>query len=162
MLKRFRRHLNPPMVVAMIALFAALGGGYATAFSGSGTLQKAAVDNLSTTFTDVRSLTGFGALQAQCDPGEDDFDIRLDNSSDAATVFLRGSRASGTFVAASAAPGNPSDSFDLGDDAVWVHISKLTRAGNKAQVNVMITAADTETDCTGNEHLRIIALNTQE
>lgn len=80
MLRRFRRHLSPPMVVATIALFVALGGGYATAFSGSGTLQKGNVTGLTNSYTTVRTLTGIGSIQARC-PSDGNGILRFHNAS---------------------------------------------------------------------------------
>jgi hypothetical protein len=54
-------------VIATIALFAALGGGYAMAFSGSGSLQKKGSEFCPTEFGDYRTLAGFGALQLNFD-----------------------------------------------------------------------------------------------
>jgi hypothetical protein len=71
------------MVVALIALFAALGGGYALAFSGSGTLQKGALDvDTSANFQTVRTLTGIGSIDARCqDDPDDNMEIRFRNTS---------------------------------------------------------------------------------
>jgi hypothetical protein len=69
MLRKIRRRISPAAVISIIALFAALGGGYATAFSGSGTLQKENEIGLpsdGTTYETIRSLTGIGSIQATC------------------------------------------------------------------------------------------------
>lgn len=56
------------MTVALLALFVAIGGGYAMAFAGSGTLQKGAKQGFEENgdFEQVRSLTGIGAIDASC------------------------------------------------------------------------------------------------
>jgi hypothetical protein len=60
-------------VVATLALFFALGGGYAVAVTGSGTLQKGALRGIpfpETSPGEVKKLTGIGTLKAWCDePG---------------------------------------------------------------------------------------------
>jgi hypothetical protein len=71
MLRKIHGRISPATVISTIALFAALGGGYASAFSGSGTLQKGALKPIptSSSFTQVRSLTGIGSIDARCDTG---------------------------------------------------------------------------------------------
>jgi hypothetical protein len=71
MRERLRRHLNPPLVVAVIALFVALGGGYAMAFKGSGTLQKANISGVPSDGSrrTVRTMTGIGVIEAACASG---------------------------------------------------------------------------------------------
>ena len=70
MLNRLRLP-SPAMAVATIALFVALGGGYATAFSGSGSLKKSGEIGINNSFPGetVRTLPGIGAIRAFCDDG---------------------------------------------------------------------------------------------
>jgi hypothetical protein len=82
MLKRLRRHLNPALVISVIALFAALSGGYALAFSGSGQLQKAKFQPPTGTFADARSVEGFGDIRLQCDNPNNDVLFEFENPAD--------------------------------------------------------------------------------
>jgi hypothetical protein len=83
MFNRFRPSIGSAHVIATIALFVALGGGYATAFSGSGTLQKSAttypavVEN----YVPVRTLTGIGSIDARCQTGDTTPELRVTNNS---------------------------------------------------------------------------------
>lgn len=87
MLKRLRHHLNPALVISVIALFAALSGGYALAFSGSGQLQKAKFTPTAT-MADARSLDGFGVIRLQCDGPNNEVEFEFENTQ-ASSVIIR-------------------------------------------------------------------------
>ena len=162
MLKRLRLP-SPAMVVAMIALFAALGGGYAMAFSGSGTLQKSALDGLSTypTFQNARTLVGFGTLQASCKDNGSDITYRLDNTTSSVIEFRAVNELTDNSTADVVGVGEKSTEFDtdhpLGE--VEFHLSKLAD-GHKAQV--VAWAQNTRTNNCFDENVRVLALNTQQ
>lgn len=69
MLNRLTSRVSPATVISTIALFVALGGGYALAFSGSGSLQKGSLLGPTSTLTSVRTLTGIGEIGAECTSG---------------------------------------------------------------------------------------------
>jgi hypothetical protein len=78
MLKRIRPSIGSAHVIALLALFVALGGGYTVAFSGSGTVQKAKVVGFATPgFKTVRTLTGIGSVKASCDESTDTVSIQI-------------------------------------------------------------------------------------
>jgi hypothetical protein len=83
MLQPLISRLSPATVISTIALFVALGGGYAMAFSGSGSLQKAAKGGgISTTqFETIRTITGIGSLQAKCNEFTGSLLVRVRNTS---------------------------------------------------------------------------------
>jgi hypothetical protein len=155
------------MVVATIALFAALGGGYATAFSGSGTLQKAALDGPDTSFETVRTLNGFGTLKARCDTGDDEVEYALHNTT-ISPIEYRVSRI-GAGVAASQAgtvSGGNETALAIGSGSaaggLIIHLSKTATPGTKAQVLLAATnEGPVANECT-QTRVRVMALNTVE
>ena len=145
------------MVVATIALFVALGGGYAMAFKGSGTLQKGAADSLPTTFTDVRSLIGFGVVQARC-TGEE-VAVRIRNTSSHAIAFV-GQNLNGNVFSNGAQPGD-AQVFPVGEGGLLrLHLSRVNTPGSKAQVDLTVNAD--AVDACEFSHARVLALNTQQ
>jgi len=81
MIERLRPRLSFANVISMVALFAALGGGYAVAFSGSGTVQKAGKFGLTSGLQNVRTLKGIGGIRASCDEPSNNITLRFDNNS---------------------------------------------------------------------------------
>jgi hypothetical protein len=142
------------------------GRRYATAFSGSGTLQKAAVDDLSTSFKDVRTLNGFGTLQVSCDPTsetEDQVVFRLNNTTSSTIVVTGFDELDGSFEGTSevgpmSAGGN--SATETGG-VVRLHLAKFAD-GNKAQVDITGNSRGISDDNCDDEQVRILALNTQE
>jgi len=163
MLKRFTPRLSFANVMSSVAVFLALGGGYATAFSGSGTLQKAAEDGIAQTFEDIRSLNGFGVLQAQCDTVEDDIDYRFNNTT-GKSIKIRGlAWDSANQADATVMSGDMSSTFDSADvsNTLEFHLSKPAE-GVKAQADLMVTNTGPIGDNCTTAKLRVLALNTQE
>jgi len=81
---RLREKLSLTNVAATLALFLALGAGYAVAFSGSGKLQKATVVGLPSDGTTklVRKVTGVADIRASCaDDNPDNPSVRVKNTS---------------------------------------------------------------------------------
>jgi hypothetical protein len=76
---RLRQKLSWANLAATLAVFMALGAGYASAFSGSGTLQKGSLKDIPSTNTLVRSITGIGEIQARCQTN--DLRVVLHNAS---------------------------------------------------------------------------------
>jgi hypothetical protein len=153
------------MVVATIALFAALGGGYATAFSGSGTVQKGALSGAgipSASFATARTLTGIGSIQVRCDTTATDMIVRFHNSS-GVTLLASNHRtgANGT----SFGPGfvDNGDDVDLrlgsvGNDTIRFHIHE--QGDKRPQAEVLVTT-DMRDACNP-RHINVLALNTEE
>jgi hypothetical protein len=144
-------------VIATIALFAALGGGYAVAFSGSGSLQKGALKNIPpTTATPiVRSLTGVGSIHAACINSNPD-DVRfyfLNNSGE--TLAIRGEGQGHTVPSGDI-------SGDMGTDSTGQFVGHISPVdGTKApQVSLQVSVFDTN-DCTTSV-IDVLALNTQQ
>jgi hypothetical protein len=174
MIRGVRGKITSAHVIATIALFAALGGGYAVAFSGTGSLQKAAVDGLPESFVDVRSLTGFGALQARCDVAQNQTEIRFHNSS-SSVVEMRGEIVPGDASSGrsyTVAPGEESSALELSGGEAGVaearfHLYRSFETTSKAQVDLTIAAqrpgvgVGDPVDC-DNSAVRILALNTQQ
>ena len=148
----------------MIALFAALGGGYALAFSGSGSLQKAAVDHsLGTDFENVRTLTGFGELQARC--AKTAIEIRFNNTS-GSLINFRGEQDNDDAVFQGGTnAGDESDPLVLGGSAdpntTRMHVWK-TNVGNKDQLDITISHVVPQGDCLDGQVIRIMVLNTRQ
>jgi hypothetical protein len=165
MLKRLRRHLSPPMVVSMIALFAALGGGYATAFSGSGTLQKANEIGISTTgYETIRTLTEVGSIQAHCDNTTGDISVRFHLTGFSMLVTGDGgaSNPSYDYVDNSIDPNFDMAAFPNGVDVIRYHAIR-TSGSKRPQVDVTVTVDSTTQGigpCVGNQ-VGVMALNTE-
>jgi hypothetical protein len=148
-------------LISLIALFAALGGGYAVAFSGSGTLQKAAVEGLDANFEDARTLNGFGTLQARCDSG---VAYRLDNTTSKEIAIREFNEVTGEEDNDFVEGGTQSDEFesDSLNGSQRFHLSK-TETGNKAQVDIAVSNNGPYAIVPCSEtQVRVLALNTQE
>jgi len=162
MLKRFRRHLNPSMVVALIALFAALGGGYATAFSGSGTLQKGSELGISSPPETIRTLTGIGSIRADCQSNEAVRIFFANNSGE--TLTAMGVQVNGGVVAQrgdNVGPNNVLTLFNAGDSANEMDLHISPQDGTKRpQADVHVTV--NETSMCSTSTVRVLALNTEQ
>jgi hypothetical protein len=149
MLNRIISRVHPATVISTIALFVALGGGYALAFSGSGSLQKGAKLGLTSGQETVRSLTGVGAVTAACSAGY--IQVALHNHR---TEQLR----YGPNVVI------PAQSFALVHDGAGtadheLHISPAD-ADKAPQLNLLIRVDDTNNCATSAVY--VLALNTQQ
>lgn len=166
MLKRIRPSIGSAHVIALLALFAALGGGYATAFSGSGTLQKGSLTPVTGTFTTVRSLTGIGIVSASCVAG--DITIRFSNTSGEAIDLYRerwageGSDAPVTGKKTDV-PNNSNADFTVvsGTEAGQERWHVVPDDGSKAPQADATVASATGLACTGTR-VTVLALNTQQ
>jgi hypothetical protein len=157
-------------VIATIALFAALGGGYATAFSGSGTLQKGGKFNLTTSYQSIRTLTGIGDLQARCQLGPERTELRIVNPSgkllevrsfresdgvDAFNELLAGPTTDSTWQATS--PGGTTIRF---------HIYSVGSSAKRPQADIVVSAfKPNDGDCTAPQTdagAVALVLNTEE
>ena len=170
MLKRLRRHLNPPMVVATIALFAALGGGYATAFSGSGTLQKAGEVGIDpsaggTTVDEVRTLNGIGAIGASCNTNSGGRLTIVMRNSSGVMLSLLGTNQNGNPVASFVNPDNNYVAIyegTLGTDT-WQSIDlSVTQVDGTKRPQAHIQITSNETGACGTSSVQVLALNTEE
>lgn len=155
------------MVVATIALFAALGGGYATAFSGSGTVQKAGKLGLTATPQDVRTLTGIGAIGANCTTGPDELRVSLRNNSGQG-LGLTGTDTTGSVtqfaeLASSNTFNQVGEVETTGDSGAPVglnlHISPVNGT-KRPQADVQVTYKHTGNCSTS--YVEVLALNTEE
>jgi hypothetical protein len=157
MLKRLRPSIGSAHVIALLALFAALGGGYATAFSGSGTVQKGALLNIPNGAVTVRSLTGIGAIQASCSGGMPS--VAFENTSGetlrAALIGIDGDDA----VNVASGDSENLDPEVNGLNTMYVHISPLDGT-KRPQADVQITADDDDNCPTST--VTVLATNTEE
>ena len=161
MFRSITSRITPSSVIATIALFVALGGGYAVAFKGSGTVQKGALLNIPAEFTTVRSLTGIGSIQAAC----------LDSNPDVPSIYFRNTsgetlNAFGTGLDGDVELVNVDSGqtvtirFGVVDrDSINLHISPVD-GGKRPQADVQISAHDTN-DCT-TSYVTVLVTNTQE
>lgn len=128
-----RRHLNPPTVISVIALCAAVGGGYALAFSGSGSVERAkevGIDNSG--FEAVATLTGVGKLQASCSGSGSPVSLRFKNTSGKTLVSRSFQENDGNYESAEPQDGELSDTVSVGIGAETIHWT-LSRAGAAAE-----------------------------
>jgi hypothetical protein len=158
MARRILSRINGAYVIATIALFAALGGGYATAFSGSGTVQKGALLDIPNGAVTVRSLTGIGAIKASCSGGMPSVAF-TNTSGETLRVGYIGLGGNNSFDVNGS---GDSENLDVEVDnfnTMYVHLSP--RDGSKRpQADVQITALDTN-DC-ATSSVAVLATNTEE
>ena len=164
MTNRLLRHRpSPGTVLGTIAVFIALGGGYATAFTGSGSLQKAALDPVSTSFEDARSIKGFGMLEARCDGAETEVEYRFDNTG--SNAFIIEATQDGTYQNHdSIGPGEQSDPYETGGSGATVKFYLWrNQDGAKAQADVTAHHTGPFLACASDgAKARILVLNTQQ
>jgi hypothetical protein len=112
-------------VVSAIALFAALGGGYAAAFSGGGSLAKARVTGLGADYEKIMDLPGIGPLKAKCE-GDVEVTVRIKNQTeDDDSLLTYQERAGSGYVLGSLNPGETTEeSFEFGG---WVQMYMHSR-----------------------------------
>jgi hypothetical protein len=168
MLERILSRLTYANVVASVALFLALGGGYALAVSGDGKLQKGKVNGIGTAFEDVRTLTGIGSIQAQCVTGAPDpsLSVRLHNTTANAiryrflSIDNEGPAVSGGVGIAQA--NNNSTAFEVaaGEDYVHLYLFSGVADAKQPQANIEIGTREV-TDCASSS-VSVLALNTEE
>jgi hypothetical protein len=155
------------MVVSVIALFVALGGGYAMAFSGSGTLQKGGM-NLpdANSYSVVRTMTGIGEVQGKCFSGSGGTAlIRFKNTSGKNLTFSGGGLEGGDPTSPNSV-GNGQTSSDLlvtAGSAVktgMYHVSP-TDGSKSPQANVQVSV-EANNGCTDSPSVHALVLNTQQ
>jgi hypothetical protein len=158
------------MVVSMIALFAALGGGYAVAFSGSGTLQKSATvyDAVVENYVPVRTLTGIGSINARCQTGDTTPELSFTNNS-GEDLFLRyladpHVSASGQLQTNPVDDGQSQELAAVPNTSSEVSIRLFPEAGGgKApQIDGTISIIDSENCSNGGAQVVTMILNTQQ
>jgi hypothetical protein len=158
MARRILSRINSAHVIATIALFAALGGGYAVAFKGSGTLQKAKADGFGATKENVRSITGIGQVRASCEGTTMSVDI-LNTSGE--TMSMHGWHPGGDFRN-NFSSGVDSQDMPLTDTNAtgrW-HVHPLDPDQKRPQADI-VTSVDGLTSC-GFAGLAVMVLNTEE
>jgi hypothetical protein len=158
MLKRLRPRLSFANVMSSIAVFLALGGGYATAFSGSGTVQKGALLNIPNGAVTVRSLTGIGAIKASCSGGSPS--VALENTS--GEQLAVGGVGIDDYIGFGIEDGE-SENLDPevdGFNEMNVHISPGD-GSKRPQADVQITADDGADTC-ATSSVAVLATNTEE
>jgi hypothetical protein len=163
--------------VATLALFLALGAGYAAAFSGSGKLQKGTVVGLPSDGTTklVRTVTGVADVRTSCevhhlDP--DDPSVRIKNTSGHELNLFSDKLVGGTtnvndFEHDLLAPGekldfplipDPGSQSDPGS-LLRFYLSK-TDGTKRRQADISVTLVDTD-DCTTSQ-VSVLALTTEQ
>jgi hypothetical protein len=171
MLRRITSRITPSGVIATIALFAALGGGYAAAFSGSGTLQKAAVADVGTNFEDVRTLTGFGVLRARCDPTQNEAEYQFENTRDepSQTIIVKQVRDFDGQAQFNSVPSGTMATLALGSGenrgTMRMHLFRenfFNDPPGKAQVDLVASNEGFADNCATETSIWVLALNTQE
>ena len=156
MLKRIGSRLSPATVIATIALFAALGGGYAIAFKGSGTLQKGALRGIPASFTTVRSLTDVGAVQVLCEANE--VTLLLVNGA-GEELLLTGGGTDGPFVSSIESPGGVNFGVESGQEYLNIHVTPADGT-KRPQADLDITTV--ETGSCETSQVTVLALNTED
>jgi hypothetical protein len=168
MLKRFRRYLSPPMVISMIALFVALGGGYALAFVGSGQLQKGGKFGLTSSLQTIRSLDGIGSISASCSEASNDILIRFDNdaSKDLRVDQVDYGSDDGTPGFSNTTPGGGFNDITVTFNDVLRWYVHPQDGSKRPQAEIMIGTQESNTGDAGSNCTRssvhVLVLNTEE
>jgi len=166
MRNRISRHLNPGTVIGTIALFVALGGGYATAFSGSGTLQKANKQPIPA-LTELRSLNGFGILRhfGTCNSGVfSGVNINFENTTSRPVVVHSFNEENGTDATETVGVGENENVITLGavNTTVRLHLWKGGSGLPKNQVDVVLSGGQVNANPFPCVSTKILALNSVE
>lgn len=156
MLQRIISRVHPATVISTIALFVALGGGYAAAFSGSGSLQKGALKDIPSGAVPVLKLTEIGAIKAACSGGSPSVAFK-NTSGETLRVGLIGQDGNLQFDFTNGNTDNlDPDVADL--NTMYAHISPVDGT-KRPQADVQITAFDT--NVCANSSVTVLATNTQ-
>ena len=158
MLHRLISRLTYANVVVTILAFLVLGGGYASAFSGSGTVQKGALLNIPNGAVTVRSLTGIGAIQASCSGTSSSVAFQNTSGEQLAVAITGIDPGDAYFKPFNGEAANLDADVD-GFNKMDVHISP-TDGTKRPQADVQITAEDTDNCATS--FVTVLATNTEE
>ena len=166
MRSRLRRHFNPPTVISVIALCIAMAGGYAAAFTGSGSVERAKEVGIRLSgFETVVTLTDIGKLQASCAGTGSPISLRFKNTSPKRLVSRSFEENSGDYQSAEPDPGEFSStvSVAVGAETVHWHLSPAGGAGRpQADISVTVTPSIAgEASCSRAE-VAIIATTTEQ
>lgn len=137
-MKDIARGLKPRLtfanVISLIALFAALGGGYAIAFSGGGSLDKVRVTGLSSDYQKVLELPGIGPLKAKCE-GEAEVTVKIKNETDGDDALLTNQERGGFgYVQGSLNPGEATEEKFTFNGWVQMYMHSRERDDKRPQI----------------------------
>jgi hypothetical protein len=157
--RRILSRINSAHVIATIALFAALGGGYAAAFSGSGSLQKENEIGIDTAnYETIRSLTGIGSLQAKCSGTQTTLRFHKAGSVEDLRLWVEQSGKALNATSVTSPSFNDHDITDVaGVDEITYHAFPADGT-NRPQVKLWVSVAE---DLCSATQVSAMALNTQ-
>jgi hypothetical protein len=159
---RLTSRISSAHAIAGLALFFALGSGYAIAFSGSGTLQKGAQVGIQQgSYESIRTLTGIGSIQATCTAA--DVAIRFHNSSGEGLNLYATTFGSASTVSAISdfASGQDEDFVALPEGGSRLSFQVVPDDGSKSpQATVQVSTFETASCATS--RVTVLALNTQQ
>jgi hypothetical protein len=164
MLDKITSRISSANLLALIALFVVLGGGYALAFSGSGTLQKAGETGITSVGPgeNIRTLNGYGTLRARCETDTDEINYSLDNTTSVQINGHATNELDGSFGDLDVDPGHQTFFESNGiQGSIRIHLFK-EGATTKSGVEIVVSnAGPFSNDCTTAD-VRVMALNTIE
>lgn len=151
-----RRKLSLANVAASLAVFLALGAGYASAFSGSGTLQKGSLRNIPAQNKVVRELTGIGSIMARCQPN----DLRVVFRNQSGETLQMGLVTGSQFLPEPIPHGMDGTVSPAADSHFRYHIYPVD-GDKRPQADISVTIFDDAEDCATSQ-VSVLALNTEE
>jgi hypothetical protein len=142
-------------LAATLAVFLVLSLGYASAFSGSGTLQKGSLKNIPTTQTTVRTITGIGSILSRCSPGL----LRVSIENDSGTTLRAALGAGSQFFNQEISDGGSFEVSPTVNTHLRYHVHPVD-GSKRPQADIDLTVNNTETCSTS--QVTALVLNTEE
>jgi hypothetical protein len=150
-------------VVSVIALFVALGGGYALAFSGGGSLAKARVTGLDADYQKVIELPGIGPLKAKCE-GDAEVTVMIKNKTEDDDALLTNQERGGFgYLGGSLNPGETTEeTFEFnGWVQMYMHSRETDDKRPQIRFDYGVEAGSSLGTC-DNASISVLVLSTEE
>jgi len=161
----FARHLNPPTVISVIALCIAVGGGYAIAFSGSGSVERAKEVGITPAYETVLVLSDIGRLRAACDGTGSPVTVAFKNTSGRNLVSRTFEESAGDYASRELADGETSIGLAIGIGAETIHWYISPAGGSatpQADMSVTVTPSIAGSPSCTKAEVAAIATTTEE
>ncbi|MGI9019867.1 MAG: hypothetical protein ACR2G3_04075 [Solirubrobacterales bacterium] len=161
-----RNHFNPPTVISVIALCVAVGGGYALAVTGSGSLERAKEVGVTETGSEtIVALTGIGRLKAACEGTGSPVSLSFKNTSGGTVVSRSFEENADDFASGELADGETSvpAAVGVGGETIhWVVSPAGAAARPQADMSVTVTPSIAGSPSCDKAEVAAIATTTEE
>lgn len=161
-----RRHLNPPTVISVIALCVAVGGGYALAVSGTGSLERAKEVGITDAGSEtVAVLTGIGRLKAGCEGTGSPVSLSFKNTSGGTVVSRSFEENADDFASRELGDGEESVPVAVGvggETIHWVVSPAGAAARPQADMSVTVTPSIAGSPSCAKSEVAVIATTTED